>query len=159
MENNEIINTVPLVRDVIPMSRLSEVQESKDSQLLNEKSTGRQHTSSTPEINPSLRTPLKLASLNNNKLNQFRERRESTKEYQNKVLKLNGKKTWKKRDCKLSSSSRGESEVGPRVLIVEDNQFNVFPIQSVLTKNRIEYDLAKNGLMAVDKYTEAMKDS
>ncbi len=45
-----------------------------------------------------------------------------------------------------------------KVLIVEDNGFNVLPIQSTLKKFHISYDLAKNGLMAVDRYNDTMKE-
>jgi len=46
----------------------------------------------------------------------------------------------------------------PKVLIVEDNVFNVLPIQATLKRNHIEYDLAKNGLMAVDRYNQSLKE-
>lgn len=48
---------------------------------------------------------------------------------------------------------------GAKVLIVEDNHFNILPIKNTLNRNRIKFDWAKNGLMAVDRYTQAMKDS
>ena len=45
-----------------------------------------------------------------------------------------------------------------KVLIVDDNRFNIIPISATLKKNRIEFDIAKNGLMAVDRYVSTMKE-
>lgn len=45
-----------------------------------------------------------------------------------------------------------------KVLIVEDNAFNIVPIKTTLEKKQIEYDIAKNGLMAVDRYNHIMKE-
>ncbi len=39
-----------------------------------------------------------------------------------------------------------------RVLIVEDNDFSVLPIMATLKKHNIQYDVAKNGFMAVERY-------
>ena len=43
-------------------------------------------------------------------------------------------------------------------MIVEDNGFNILPIKSTLEKNHIDFDIAKNGLMAVDRYNKLMKE-
>ena len=72
---------------------------------------------------------------------------------------INAKKAWKRNPI-IASAIKPESGRGkaPKVLIVEDNGFNVLPIQKTLTRNHIDYDLAKNGLMAVDRYNQIMKE-
>ena len=57
-----------------------------------------------------------------------------------------------------AAKAEEENEKKPKVLIVEDNGFNVLPIQRTLARNHIEYDLAINGLMAVDRYNQSMKE-
>ena len=73
-------------------------------------------------------------------------------------MKMQTKKKWQKNSNQSGNKSSEVIAKAPKVLIVEDNQFNVLPIQSTLTRNRIEYHLAKNGLMAVDRYNQAMKE-
>ncbi len=45
-----------------------------------------------------------------------------------------------------------------KVLIVEDNDFNIVPIKATLQKHMIDFDVAENGFMAVDRYTQIMRD-
>lgn len=76
------------------------------------------------------------------------------------IRKLSKKKQWKKVVISQveDSNSNGKIEQQYKVLIVEDNAFNIVPIKATLEKNRIEFDIAKNGLMAVDRYNHIMKD-
>ena len=83
----------------------------------------------------------------------------TTQTYQKMVIKLRAKKKWQKISIQGVDKPNGIVGKTPKVLIVEDNQFNVLPIQSTLRRNMIEYHLAKNGLMAVDRYNQAMKES
>jgi len=80
-----------------------------------------------------------------------------TAAYQKSVLRINAHRKWQKIDVSKENKPSENAKKAPKVLIVEDNQFNVYPIQSTLTRNNIEYHLAKNGLMAVDRFNEAMK--
>ena len=59
-------------------------------------------------------------------------------------------------DKEKKSSEKLEKSL--KVLIVEDNGFNIIPIKSTLEKKHIEYDVAKNGLMAVDRYHQIMTE-
>ena len=40
----------------------------------------------------------------------------------------------------------------PKVLVVEDNSFNILPIQMTLKKYNFEFDIAKNGIMAIERF-------
>lgn len=44
-----------------------------------------------------------------------------------------------------------------RILLVDDMKFDLFPIENKLTKSRIVYDLAINGLEAFEMYKKAIK--
>lgn len=56
----------------------------------------------------------------------------------------------------LNTPEKIEKQV--KVLIVEDNAFNIVPIKTTLDRHHIEYDIAKNGLMAVDRYNQMMSE-
>ncbi len=43
-----------------------------------------------------------------------------------------------------------------RVLVVEDDHFGILPIQATLDRNHIPFDIAKNGYMAVERFTNAL---
>lgn len=140
----------------MPMSRLSgESEEKPEFAGVNDKTSARQASASTPEAKAGPRSFKEQIS--ESKLRCF-YKKDSTEHYQNAILRLNPRKLWKKRDD-IKNNSRGLKAVRPKVLIVEDNQFNVLPMQTILKRNHIEFDWAKNGLMAVDKYEQAMKDS
>lgn len=83
---------------------------------------------------------------------------EKTGEYQRMVEKLSKRKRW----CK---SARVNSEGGislqnraKKVLIVEDSQFNIMPIQAKLKRCKIPFDVANNGFMALERYSKAMEN-
>ncbi len=71
--------------------------------------------------------------------------------------KMTVAKKWKKMaEQGETTQEDGASGKVVKVLIVEDNGFNVLPIQATLNRHHIGYDLAKNGLMAVDRYNQSM---
>lgn len=80
-----------------------------------------------------------------------------TQSYQQSLYCINNKKLWKK---VLPSQLKANNikNNSPKVLIVEDNQFNVLPIKSTLNRNHVKFDWAKNGLVAIDKFEETMKE-
>ena len=84
---------------------------------------------------------------------------DSTKNYQLRIIELNHKTIWKKVFASEGNKANKNKCNIPKVLIVEDNQFNVLPIKATLDRNKIDYNLAKNGLMAVDRYDQIMKES
>ncbi len=45
-----------------------------------------------------------------------------------------------------------------KVLIVEDSDFNIVPMKATLEKHHIDFDVAKNGMMAVDRYNQIMRE-
>ncbi len=45
-----------------------------------------------------------------------------------------------------------------KVLVVEDNSFNLVPIKLTLDRHKIKYEIAVNGMMAVERYTHATKE-
>lgn len=59
---------------------------------------------------------------------------------------------------KEENKNLSKSEQQCKVLIVEDNAFNIVPIKSTLEKNKIQFDIAKNGSMAVERYKNIMKE-
>lgn len=133
------------------------LSKDSDSQvvLANEKSAARKVTAATPEVKSLPRNPKEQLEDVKQKL-VFKK--DYTEHYQNTILRLNPKKIWKKRDNASVHYSRDFLGTGPKVLIVEDNQFNVFPIKKTLNRNHINFDWAKNGLEAVEKYNETMKE-
>ena len=78
---------------------------------------------------------------------------------QQTIRKIKSTKRWNKIVIKTDEYNKEEVfKNKPKVLIVEDNGFSIIPIQTTLKRNHIEYDVAKNGLMAVDRYNQAMKE-
>ena len=45
-----------------------------------------------------------------------------------------------------------------KVLIVEDNDFNIVPIKTTLSRNQIGFEIAKNGVMAVERYQRSIRE-
>jgi CheY-like chemotaxis protein len=45
-----------------------------------------------------------------------------------------------------------------KVLIVDDNAFNVIVMKSMMNKIGVECDVAENGFMAVDRYKYIVKE-
>eukprot|EP00826_Nyctotherus_ovalis_P010793 TRINITY_DN12825_c0_g2_i12.p1 TRINITY_DN12825_c0_g2~~TRINITY_DN12825_c0_g2_i12.p1 ORF type:complete len:170 (-),score=36.92 TRINITY_DN12825_c0_g2_i12:419-928(-) len=157
----EVINLVPLGMEPVSMSRISmdsEAQRMGSKESANEKSTRHRYT--TPEVKVFLHSANREnhSLFNKNNGQYFNNAKEFTTCYQNSVSGLKFKKAWKKGDNKLEVSSSNLAALRPKVLIVEDNQFNVLPMKGTLDKSHIEYDWAKNGLMAVDRYEQTMKD-
>lgn len=143
------------------MSRISmdsEAQRNGSRMSANKKAS--KHRNTAPEIKVFLRSANRenptFSSKNNGQ--SLSHNKDSTVHYQNSISRLKSKKTWKKGDNRLKASSDSLKTLRPKVLIVEDNQFNVLPMKRTLDKSRIEYDWAKNGLMAVDRYEQTMKD-
>ncbi len=97
-----------------------------------------------------------------------------TKQYQESIMYFSvkgirgdrnmqrGKRVWCKTQDQGDSAEEGKSEAearkAPRVLVVEDNAFNIVPITATLGKNAVDFDIAKNGLMAVERYERTMRD-
>eukprot|EP01022_Parablepharisma_sp_SALTPOND_P020418 TRINITY_DN3722_c1_g1_i1.p1 TRINITY_DN3722_c1_g1~~TRINITY_DN3722_c1_g1_i1.p1 ORF type:complete len:597 (+),score=72.17 TRINITY_DN3722_c1_g1_i1:1474-3264(+) len=120
----------------------------------------------TPSISPGhpfpciLQTSKQLAAKREErKVKPSQIQKSHTANYQSKINKMRTRKKWQKVLISPEEKPEDIKRKTPKVLIVEDNQFVVLPIQTTLKRNRIEYDLAKNGLMAVDRYNQAMKES
>ena len=64
---------------------------------------------------------------------------------------MKGKVAW---DKKSMMTEEKKKYLNPKVLVVEDNQLNVLPIKTTLKRNHIDFDLAKNGLIAVEKFNQ-----
>lgn len=79
-------------------------------------------------------------------------------EYQRKVARLDSRKKWHRPVQRLGKRTGSLQDKAKKVLIVEDNKFNILPIQTTLKRNRIPYDIATNGFMAVERYTKAMEN-
>ena len=154
-DDGENINVLPEGTSPVSMEQLS-----KDSEiqlgLINVKSSQRKFTVATSEVK-SLPSNPKEQPEGVRKGLTFKKG--YTEHYQNAIFRLNSKKVWKKRDNNPINDSRDLSVLSHKVLIVEDNQFNVFPIKKTLDRNHIDFDWAKNGLDAVEKYNKAMKES
>ena len=67
------------------------------------------------------------------------------------------RREWLKANKERADSAAKVAHKLPKVLIVEDNTFNLVPIKITLDRHKIDYDIAKNGLMAVDRYTNKIK--
>ncbi len=61
-------------------------------------------------------------------------------------------------DADKSEEERKVKEETTKVLVVEDNAFNIVPITATLGKNAVAFDIAKNGMMAVDRYEQTMRE-
>jgi PleD family two-component response regulator len=81
-----------------------------------------------------------------------------TNEYQKQIRKINVRRKWHKPVRFAIERTRSIQDKTKKVLIVEDSQFNIMPIQRTLKRNKIPYDIANNGFMALDRYSKAMKD-
>jgi len=64
---------------------------------------------------------------------------------------------WKK-SGQLQEKKISRENLELKVLVVDHNQFSVIPIKETFDKRGILYDIAKNGLMAVDRYENTMKE-
>jgi len=159
-DGGENINAIPEGTSPVSMGQLSKDSEIQSKQmelgLINAKSSRRKFTIETSEAKSlpcNSKERLEGVSRGLTLKNGY------TEHYQNAIFRLNPKKVWKKRDNGSINDSRDLTVLSPKVLIVEDNQFNVFPIKKTLDRNHIEFDWAKNGLDAVEKYNKAMKES
>ena len=77
-----------------------------------------------------------------------------TKSYQKEISAFNTKKLWVKPPPKDKRINREDL----KVFIVEDNQFSIFPISATLKRNHINFDIAKNGVVAIETFERNRKD-
>ena len=80
----------------------------------------------------------------------------NTSEYQKQIKKISIRRKWH-RPAYFTERTKSMQDRTKKVLIVEDSQFNIMPIQRTLKRNKIPYDIANNGFMALDRYSKAMQ--